>query len=301
MAMNKEATLNRFDMQPTAQREWNILILVAFFFGAVGTGLFLVSAFYGFTFGVILSLLIIVLLMGIPHMLFLGHPLRFWKVFVSGTAIKTAWITRGLWSWGVFMVFGTLYIAPSLDWFTWLPWTTGGVAGTAMGILAAMAAVFGMMYPGFAMSQAKGIAFWNTPILPALFLIYGLIDGIDLTLISVAALGETYAINIELLEQLELLLLILGAIFIWAYVGVMSNSSVASKEAVRSLVKGEFSFIFWIIVITLGLLLPVGVALYGYLVDIPMGVSGVIGLLALVGALYFKYIVLKAGVYSTPI
>ncbi len=170
-----------------------------------------------------------------------------------------------------------------------------------MGMLAAIAAAFGMIYPAFTMGQAKGIAFWNTPILPALFLIYGLIDGIDLTLISVAALGKTYAINIELLEQMEVFLLILGAIFIWAYVGVMSNSSVASKEAVRRLVRGEFAFIFWGIVLVLGLLLPAGVALYGYFVDIPLGVSGVIGLLALVGALYFKYIVLKVGVYSTPI
>ncbi len=299
--MDKEATLNRFDMQPTVQREWNILILMAFFFGAVGTGLFLISAFYGFTFGVVLSLLIIVFLMGVPHMIFLGHPLRFWRVFVSLTAVKTAWIARGLWSWGVFLVFGTLYIAPSLGWFAWLPWTTSGVAGTAMGMLAAIAAAFGMIYPAFAMGQAKGIAFWNTPILPALFLIYGLIDGIDLTLISVAVLGETYAINIELLEQMEVFLLILGAIFIWAYVGVMSNSSVASKEAVRRLVRGEFAFIFWGIVIMLGLLLPAGIALYGHFVDIPLGVSGLIGLLALVGALYFKYIVLKVGVYSAPI
>jgi len=301
MEMKKEAILDRFEVRHTTQREWHILILVAFFFGAVGCGLFLVSAFYGFTFGVVLSLLIIVLLMGFPHLIYLGHPLRFWRVFASRAALKTSWITRGMWGWAVFLIFGALYIAPSLGWFTWLPWTSDGTAGTVMAGIAAVAAAFGIIYPAFAMGQSPAIAFWNNPILPVLFMLYGLIDGIDLTFISLAALGDTYAVNVELLEQLEIFLIILGAISIWAYLGVMSVSRVGAREAVRRLTKGELAPIFWGVVIIVGLVIPLGVALYSHFVGVPMGVAGATGVLALIGALYFKHAVLRAGVYSPSI
>ena len=94
MEIKKEAILDRFEVRPTTQREWHILILVAFFFGAVGCGMFLISAFYGFKEGVVLSLAIIVLLMGIPHLVYLGHPLRVWRIFTSRASCGwSAWGT----------------------------------------------------------------------------------------------------------------------------------------------------------------------------------------------------------------
>ena len=301
MEIKKEAILDRFEVRPTTQREWHLLILVAFFFGAVGCGMFLISAFYGFTFGVVLSLLVIVLLMGIPHLIYLGHPLRVWRIFTSLTALKTSWLTRGMWGWVVFLVFGVLYIAPSLSWFAWLPWSSGEGAGTVMLGIAAAAAVFGIIYPAFVMGQSPAIAFWNNPILPVLFIIYGLIDGIDLIFISLAALGSTYAVDVKFLEQMEIFLLILGAVSIWAYLGLMSVSRVGAREAVRTLIKGELAPIFWGVVIIIGLVLPLAVGLYGLFVGVPMGVAGITGVLALVGALYFKYVVLRVGVYSPSI
>jgi formate-dependent nitrite reductase membrane component NrfD len=129
-------------------------------------------------------------------------------------------------------------------------------------------------------------------------MLYGLIDGIDLIFISLAISGKTYAINVQFLEQVEIFLLILAAISIWAYLGLMSASRVGAKEAVRMLTKGELSLIFWGAVITIGLALPLGVGLYGFFIGVPMGVTGVTGILALIGALYFKHAVLRAGVYS---
>ena len=199
------------------------------------------------------------------------------------------------------MVFGVLYIAPSLSWFAWLPWTSSEGAGTVMAGIAAAAAIFGIIYPAFVMGQSPAIAFWNNPILPVLFALYGLIDGIDLTFISLAVLGQTYAVDVEFLERIQIFLFVLGAISIWAYLGVMSVSRVGAREAVQKLTKGELAPIFWGVVVIVGLALPLGVALYGYFVGVPLGVSGVTGLLALVGALHFKYAVLRTGVYSPSI
>ena len=59
MRVITNATLDRFEVRPTVQREWRTLILIALFFGGVGSGLFLVSQFFSFTFGVVLALVIV--------------------------------------------------------------------------------------------------------------------------------------------------------------------------------------------------------------------------------------------------
>ncbi len=300
--MVTEAVLKRFQVRPRIQREWNTLILVAFFLGGVGGGLFLVSSVLNFVFGMALAWLIVAIGMGGAYLLDLGHPLRFWRILTgwSGvrTSFKTSWITRGFWGIVVLLISGALYIAPSLGWFTWLPWTGETMAGRIMLWIAIVAAAWLMIYTGVVMAQSPAIALWHTPLLPALFVLFGLAGGIDVILISLAALGKTYAINVHLLELTEMVLLILCTIFIWIYLEVMSNSRVGAREAVRMITRGELSFIFWVMVITVGLIIPLAVNLYAYFVGAPMIIPGVAGLLALAGCLFFRYTLLKAGVFS---
>ena len=293
-------TLDVFDVRPVVQREWNILMLLAFFFGALGTGLFLVSSFFNFALGVVISLLIIAIGMGYPHMIYLGHPMRFWRILTSWSAFKRSWLTRGMWGWVLFMVFGTLY-ALSLGEFTWIPWTSESIAGRVMLGIASTAAIWGMIYVGFVMAQSPAIAFWNSPALPILFLLYGLIDGIDLTFVLLAVRGETLAINVELLGLLEMILVVSTLVFLWTYIALMSSSRLGAREAVRLLIKGRLAFVFWGLVVVTGLVIPLVVGIYSLVVGVPLAVTGIIALLALIGALYFKYCVLRVGVYEKPI
>jgi formate-dependent nitrite reductase membrane component NrfD len=134
-----------------------------------------------------------------------------------------------------------------------------------------------------------------------LFLVYGLVDGIDLAAGFIALSGESYAGKLQLLESFHSPALIIVVIFMWAYLGVMSASRVGAREAVRMITKGELAPIFWGVVIVAGIIIPLATGIYGSLVGLPITVTGIAGLLGLVGALYFKYIVLRAGVYSPPI
>lgn len=296
------ATSERFEVRPTVQTEWHMLILAAFFLGSVGGGLFLVSSFFDFTFGQVLAWLIVVVGKGSTHLRYLGHPLRFWRVLTSWSAFKNSWITRGMWGLVGFIVFAALYIAPQLRWFTWVPWTGESIAGRVMLWTAVVCGAWVMMYTGFVMAQSPAIAFWHTPMLPALFILYGLLGGIDLTFISAGILGNTHAIDIKLLEAAQIFLLALTIIFVWAYLGLMSGSRVGARESVRIITKAELSFIFWGVVVIVGLVIPLAVVVYAYFIGgIPMAVTGVSGLLALVGCLYFRHVVLRAGVYSPVI
>jgi protein NrfD len=298
MAVVTKIVSERFELRPTIQREWRVLITIALFCGGVGGGLFLISQFFGFTFGVVLALIIVGLGMGGAYFADLGRPLRFWRMLTSWSALKTSWIARGIWGIVIFLISGALYIAPSLGWFTWLPWTDQTIAGRVMLGIAVVAAAWVMIYTGFVMAQSPAIALWHTPLLPALFMLYGLTGGIDLTMISLGALGETYAIDVHLLELAQIMLLILCIIFIWMYLGLMSGSRVGAREAVRMMTRGELSFIFWGVVIMVGLVIPLAVTLYVYFIGAPIVITGVTGLLALIGCLFFRYALLRAGSFS---
>jgi len=294
-----EATLNRFEVRSTTQREWGILALIAMFFGGVGSGFFLVSQFFSFTIGVVAALIIVLVGMGGAYTADLGNPQRSWRMLTSWSALKTAWIARGIWGMVLFLIFGALYIAPSLGWFAWLPWTSEGIVGRVLLGIAIVLGFFEILYIGFEMSSSPAIAFWNTAMLPVLFLVYGLISGIGLVFISVAVLWQTYAIDIRLLELVQIGLLIACGIFLWAYLAVKSSSKIGAKEAVRMITKGGLSPMFWGIVIVIGLIIPLAILLYSYLSGgVPLAVTGVVGLLVLIGYLFFRHIVLRTGVYS---
>lgn len=286
-------TMNRFQVGYTTQKEWRILILTAFFLGGVGGGLFLVASVANFVPGLILAWLIIVVGKGTTHLIFLGHPLRFWRILVSWSALKTSWLTRGMWGLVVFTPFGGLHILSSLGW---LP--IGGAAGTLVLIIAMASAAWVMIYTGFVMAQSPAIPLWNTPLLPVLFMAYGLAGGVDLTMISLAAMGEEAASSIELAA---IVLPVIIAVFVWAYLGLMSSSRAGAKEAVRMVTKGQLAVTFWSVVVIIGLVIPLIVAIYAYFIGIPTAVAGIVGLLSVVGCLFFRNTLLRAGVFETLI
>ncbi len=81
----------------------------------------------------------------------------------------------------------------------------------------------------------------------------------------------------------------------------MSSSRLGAREAVRRLIKGELAFIFWGLVVVTGLVIPLVVGIYSFMVGVPLVITGLVGLLALVGAIYFKYVVLRSGFYEKPV
>lgn len=87
------------------QEEWSWLIATAFFLGEIGAGLFFISFFLNYKLGALIGLLIVALGKNTAHLLYLGHPLRAWRAVLKP---QTSWISRGLISVVVFMIFGFL-------------------------------------------------------------------------------------------------------------------------------------------------------------------------------------------------
>jgi DMSO reductase anchor subunit len=149
-------------LRPTAQTEWiadkGIFLWLAFFFSEIGAGLYFVSLFYEYRAGIVLGWLITLILGGLIHVLYLGNPLRAWRMLMKPA---TSELSRGIWIIGVFAALGFLQIV-----------TAGGfnmVFNVIMGILCLL-----IISHGFAtMNVIRALPAWSSNIVLPFSIISG--------------------------------------------------------------------------------------------------------------------------------
>ena len=279
----------------TFQREWverrGIFLLLAFFLGGLGGGLYLVSLYLHLHIGLVVGLLIVLIGKGGTHLIYLGKPMRFWRGFLR---LQTSWIARGLVAVAAFVVFGALQLAPTLPQLSWLPWTADNRAILVLVILAAVALI---TYTGFALGVVKAIPFWNTALMPVLFMACSLLGGCGLALLIIILTGASPT-NLAMVENIVRWLLPILALLLGIYVWVSYYGSVASRKSVLELVKGRISPHFLVGVVVIGIILPLSIAVVGFFQEISPAVL-VIGILGeLIGGFLTRYSILKAGAYT---
>lgn len=283
-----------FVVQYRPQREWiekrGILLWLAFFFIELGAGAFVVSSIFGSSLGMLLGWLMCGVLGGGLHLLYLGHPLRFWRmVFSSGW--KTSWISRGL-------MFVTLFLGLGLIHMILFQW-----ASPTLGLLIAadIFALLTIIYVGFVMAYVNAIPLWNTPLLPVLYLILGIWGGLGVTLLSLLATGTTAAV--ATVEEWARIFLIAFIFIVFVYLFSIRYQGATGKASVRMMVVGKWAPLFWIGTVVLGTAFPVAVAL-GTLaagLSIPVVLIYTLITFELVGDLALRYCILRSGLYVPPI
>ena len=280
-----------FMVQFTPQREWverkGILFWLAFFFIELGAGMFIISSIFSSQLGMLIGWLICAVLGGGLHLLYLGHPLRFWRIIVS-SGWKTSWISRGLYFVGLFLILGTVHMIVA-HW-----------ALPLFGLLitADILALLTVVYVGFVMNYVNGISLWNTPLLPVLYLILGIWGGLGMTLIVLLATGTTALAST--LEGWSRVFLLAFIFIVLIYFLSIRYQGATAKLSVKQMVMGKWALLFWIMVVTLAMLLPVGVALSNWLADleIPVVLLYVVITFELLGDLALRYCILSCGLYA---
>ena len=158
------------------------------------------------------------------------------------------------------------------------------------GILAACGVAV-TIYSGFLLTQAVGVTFWNTALIPVLWIISGLasalgvIELIDLKEGNVPQWTHQAGLWVELAE--------LFALFSLVHVGYSSVSE-AARMGAHALLCGDAALLFWGGAIGCGILVPLAVRLFIK----NRSVAGVAALLAIFGALALRAAVLFAGYYE---
>jgi formate-dependent nitrite reductase membrane component NrfD len=274
----------------THQTEWidrrGIFLWIAFYAGGLGGGLYLVSLYFNSLWGMLISWLIIGVIKGGAHFIFLGKPLRFWRiVFRPGSS----WISRGIIFVLTFLVFGTVQMA-----FTfWLPGTPGELI---FKVLAGLAALGVAVYTGFVLNTIKGVPFWNSALLPLLFVLCGLLGGFGLSVVIALSGGD---VRLDAAETGSRWLLIINVLLIIIYLWSAANRETTGRRSVMEQMRGNLAPVFWIGVVLLGIIVPLSIVLASYFagdVSAPLLVVGVA--CEVVGGMALRYCVLKAGAYK---
>ena len=274
----------------TAQKEWierrGILMWLAEVGSGLGAGLYLISLFFNNLFGMFLGWLLIIVLKGGFHLAYLGKPLRFWRIMLKP---GTSWMSRGFIFMVLFLGFGAIQMALSY-------WAPGTGVETTFKMLAGISAFLLAIYTGFVMNYVNGIPFWNSALLPLLFVLSGVLDGSGL-IIVIGLFGGN--VDVAAAETLSRMLLISTAVVIAVYLWSGAYMGPAGKEAVIRLVRGSIAPVLWIGVVACGIILPIVISISTYVVGemspglLLLGIAG-----ETVGAFSLKYSILKAGVYS---
>jgi formate-dependent nitrite reductase membrane component NrfD len=274
----------------TRQTEWidrrGIFLWIAFYAGGLGGGLYLVSLYFNSLWGMFISWLIIAVIKGGAHLLYLGKPLRFWRIIFRP---NTSWLARGIIFVFTFIVFTAIQLAFSY----WLPGSSGEIVFKTLGGIAALAV---MVYTGFVLNSVKSVPFWNSTLLPLLFVLCGILGGFGLSVIIALNGGN---VPLSAAETGSRWLLVINALFIVVYLWTAANREATGKKSVMEQMRGNLAPVFWIGIVLLGIVIPLIIAFTSLItggVSSALLITGVV--CEVIGGLALRYCVLKAGAYK---
>ncbi len=287
------------------QTEWGWLLIWDFFLAGAGAGAYIAGVIAEYLGGrnrvaaKIGTFLSAPLVIGgvLFLMLDLGRPGRFLFVFSnfgSLIAIGSVFITA-------FLVVSVIHIGFWIWPFKLLEKAT--LLRRALGIIGAVLALGVMTYPGVAMSLAH-VPFWETGLLPLLFIGVALLSGTAATVMVLAvyharsvdeaklnAAGSIKTLGVGLLG---LGVFVLAVLFIYTVTATMAPTAL---ESTMLLTSGSFSVLFWGGLIVAGLVIPIvllGLGLRGR-GGLPL-LAAFSSLLLLTGALVLRYLMVSVGV-----
>jgi formate-dependent nitrite reductase membrane component NrfD len=274
----------------TRQTEWidrrGIFLWIAFYAGGLGGGLYLVSLFFNSLWGMFVSWLIIAVLKGGTHLIYLGKPMRFWRIM---TRPNSSWLARGFIFVVLFVIFAGIQVAISY----WLP---GGVAEIAFKSLAGISAFAITVYTGFVLNTVKAVPFWNSALLPVLFVLCGVLSGFGLS-VAIAIGGGN--VDLGVAETGSRWLLIINALLIAIYLWSAANRETTGKQSVMEQVRGSNAPVFWVGIVVLGIIIPLVIAFSSYFIGEVSSALLIFGVACeIAGGLALRYCVLKAGAYK---
>ncbi len=265
------------------QRQWvegrGLYLIIGHFLSGVGAGTWLFSLWFKYRPGLLLAIAVIGL-SGIAHLLFLGRPARFWKMF----RLRTSWIARGFVGMNLFLPAAVLYVLHP-----------GGALGRIFLVLSLVGMALLIIYKGNVYAASKGVPFWNSPVLPILYATYAIRGGVALLLVALPFTGNM--LDAAYISIIELWVAVSAAVMLGFYIGVMRQTNLAARRSVAELTRGRAAAAFYLGTVAVGLVLPILLGLVGFGSPLSQTALALVGAFSLVGDFFAKYTIAKAGIY----
>jgi len=283
--------LNEWMVKPTQQTEWiegrGILLLLAFFFIELGAGIFFVATFFDGWTAMLVGWLVCAVVGGGAHILYLGHPFRFWRMV---SRVGSSWISRGLIFVSLFLLLG----------FVHMVLIRGGDSSPVLMVSVNIFAFLTIIYAGFALNYVNGIPLWNTALLPIIYAVSGIWGGASVALGITLFTGEVSTIGVSLEEWIRILLLAYIVLII-VYLISVRYTNPTGKASVQRIVYGGYWPLMWIGVVFIGLVFPTAVVVISLstgIENMPPGVLCAAIFCELLGDLAMRYLILKGALYN---
>ena len=131
------------------------------------------------------------------------------------------------------MMLFVIFVAIQLVFSYWLP---GSAVEIVFKVLAAISAFIVTVYTGFVLKTVKAVPFWDSALLPVLFVLCGVLGGFGLSVIIALNGGN---IDIAAAETGSRWLLIINALLIVIYLWSAANREATGKQSVMEQIKGS--------------------------------------------------------------
>ncbi|UCF73557.1 MAG: DMSO reductase [Deltaproteobacteria bacterium] len=293
----KRARLMEYEwmVRYTPQREWiegqGVLLWLAFFFSEIGAGIYFVSLFLNFKAGWLVGWLVTLVLGGLIHLGFLGHPMRSWRILLKPASSE---LSRGLWVIFLFGVIGFFQILPVV--FSGLPWTgESSTMSTIMGILCILIITHGFL----TMNVVRALPLWNSSMIIPVSLVSGIWVGSQTAELMLKISGQELYMS-ELWSRWSLLSY-MAVLFV--YLWGTYHASDTAKESIKRLLIGDSAVRFYIGVLVIGIIIPLIITLVVWgngFEELSGGVLFIRFVCVLIGDLTMRYSIMKSAIY-TPI
>lgn len=304
-----------FQLDMPVQKHWGGRVAFYLFLGGTGGGFVFLeivlrwlgvlrtaTAAWGMWIG--LGLAVLSVLAIFDHL----GPVARWRFLYAFRRPRQSWISRGVAIVTVLVLLRLIVAIPTIPGAEGAPWAEGSAFGDGLRLLVLGFALAFMIYSGLVISSWNAIAFWNSPLVPLLFVGFSFLGGLA-ALPVVAWLADGLAAMEEAGEVIwpMVLALIIGdAIALALYVHGMSTATRPARVSVRMLVRGERRRRFVGGVVTLGLLIPAVVVTLEITGSLGRGTGAAVLLVSAVAALeaggyFLRDTILRAGVYGPPV
>jgi len=299
------------------QDVWGPLIAWYLFLAGVGAGAYLVGVVADYLGERYRPLVKLGIYLGAPLvaigslllLLDLGAPLRAWRGFLRP---QSSMISVGIIIISVFIILGAIHIAALLAPRFFPRWQLSGRAQRWLGGINGLFALGTAIYTGLLLGVVKAVPFWNTPMLPLLFLVSALSTGMGAVVLvvglrrwvtpaAVEAEAGPVTESVHALSRTDIPLIVTEVLVLFFLLFIMAASRSTAAESVRYLVAGGYAVAFWLGVVVVGLLVPVTLEAWSLMQERRLSLErlldlGVVtGLCLLVGGVILRYAVVAAG------
>jgi formate-dependent nitrite reductase membrane component NrfD len=154
------------------------------------------------------------------------------------------------------------------------------------------------IYTGVLLSVVKAVPLWNTPILPALFLVSAISTGMGLSfdLAATLAVPEIHR-RYAAMPVIHMVFIGLEVVLLALLMIVSLGKGGEAAESARLILMGNRSVIFWVVVIGFGMIYPFLVHVYAFARHSHGFLSGILsGAGIVIAGLFVRYLIVAAAI-----